>query len=286
MKVLFSILLAVATLTGVIDGIATINRHKKAAAEAFQAQEYTKAIRHYKTLLDSLDVQDENIRMNLAHAYLMSGDTTAAQQHYTQLINSHDKPTKSVAYQQLGTVHGEQAKYKEALSFFKESLKADPANEEARYNYELIKKLLKQQEDNQPQQGEDQQQQQNQDQQQEDNQQQKGEDQQQQQQGEEGEEGEPQKEEQQEGEQGDQGEQQPQQPDEQQQQQEGQQPQEGEQKEDEQANPSVSDKLREMNISEEKARMILDAMRNSEMQYIQQNRRKVTQPQDNSKPDW
>lgn len=288
MKFLMTIMLAVLTLAGIIDNIATVNRLKKEAEEAFKAKEYTKAIKNYNLLLDSLEVKDENIRANLAHAYLMSGDTAAAQQNYTQLINTDDQQIKSMAYQQLGIVNADQKKYKEALSFFKESLKADPANEEARYNYELVKKLLKQQEQNQ-QQNQDQkqdqqnkenkdQQQQNQDQKQ-DQQNQEGEDQQQ---GEESKQGEK---DQQQGEQNEQGEQKPEQPNEQQQQ-EGQEQQDGEKNKDEQSMPSVSDKLKEMNISEEKAKMILDAMRNSEMQYIQQNRRKGSQPRDNNKPDW
>ena len=49
-------------------------------------------------------------------------------------------PIKSVAYQQLGVLASEQKKYPEALATFKESLKANPANEESRYNYELVKK--------------------------------------------------------------------------------------------------------------------------------------------------
>ena len=45
-------------------------------------------------------------------------------------------------------------------------------------------------------------------------------------------------------------------------------------------------KLEDMKISEEKARMILEAMKNQEKQYLQQNKRKTTQPKDRSKPDW
>jgi len=41
-----------------------------------------------------------------------------------------------------------------------------------------------------------------------------------------------------------------------------------------------------MNISEEKAKMILEAMKNNEIQYIQQNRRKAKKKKDSSKPDW
>lgn len=45
-------------------------------------------------------------------------------------------------------------------------------------------------------------------------------------------------------------------------------------------------KLEEMKISEEKARMILEAMKNQEKQYLQQNKRKATKSKDRTKPDW
>jgi Ca-activated chloride channel homolog len=46
------------------------------------------------------------------------------------------------------------------------------------------------------------------------------------------------------------------------------------------------EKLQEMKISEEKARMILEAMKNQEKQYLQQQRRKPTKSKDRNKPDW
>lgn len=46
------------------------------------------------------------------------------------------------------------------------------------------------------------------------------------------------------------------------------------------------DKLKEMKISPEKAQMILEAMKNNEIQYVQQNKRKATKRKDRSKPDW
>lgn len=50
--------------------------------------------------------------------------------------------------------------------------------------------------------------------------------------------------------------------------------------------PSVSDKLQQMKISEEKAKMLLEAMKNQEVQYLQQNKRKATKPKEKGKPDW
>lgn len=50
--------------------------------------------------------------------------------------------------------------------------------------------------------------------------------------------------------------------------------------------PTPSERLEELKMSEEKARMILEAMKNQEMQYLQQQKRKATQPRDRTKPDW
>ena len=49
---------------------------------------------------------------------------------------------------------------------------------------------------------------------------------------------------------------------------------------------SSEEKLRKLNMSEEKARMILEAMRNNEIQYLQQMRRKATKKPESGKPDW
>lgn len=277
MKILISIMISVLAVTGIIDDIATVNRLKKEAEQAYKEKDYPTAINRYNILLDSLNVEDENIRMNLAHAYLRADDTAAAQQNYSRMISSDNRQVKSLAYQQLGVINSDKKQYKEALGLFKESLKADPSNEESRYNYELVKKLLEeQQQQDQEQQNQDQNQQ---------NQDQQSEDQEQQQQDQEGEQSEQGEQEQKSEQQGEEGEQQPEQPEEQNAQQ-GQEQQEGEQSEDEQSSSSVSEKLKEMNISEEKAQMILDAMRNSEMQYIQQKRRKPKQARDRNKPDW
>jgi hypothetical protein len=289
MKLITSIILVVFTLAGVIDNIATVNRLKKEAEQAYKNGDYSTAIAHYQTLLDSLNVQDDNIRLNLAHSLIQAGDTISAQRNYSSLVRSSNKNVKSVAYQQMGVIASDQQQYEDALNIFKESLKADPTNEEARYNYELVKELLKKQQEQQQQDQQNQDQQQDQqdkqDQEQQDQQQQDQQDQQQQE-GEQGEQSEEnqqgqKQEQQQEGERDES----PQDADEQDAQQ-GEQQQEGEKSDEEQSASPISERLKEMNISEEKARMILEAMRNNEMQYIQQNRRRPDKPRDRTKPDW
>ena len=48
----------------------------------------------------------------------------------------------------------------------------------------------------------------------------------------------------------------------------------------------MREKLKDMQMSEEKARMILEAMKNQETQYWQQNKRKATKQRPRNKPDW
>ena len=284
MKTLYLLILLLIDPLANLNDIATINRLKQEAETAYQANDYEQAAAYYTRLVDSLQVDDEAVRLNLAHALLMAGDTARAQQNYSRLTASEDRSLKSVAYQQMGVVASDQKKYEEALAIFKESLKANPNNEEARYNYELVKKLLKQQQEqeqqNQDQEDESEGEEQNEQQQQD----QSGEEQQdeQDQSGEESQDGEQSEDESSEQE-GEQGEEQSEEPGEE----SSSESEEGEGNEQDQPMPpSVSDKLKEMNISEEKAQMILEAMRNNEMQYIQQNRRKPQKPRDRTKPDW
>jgi tetratricopeptide (TPR) repeat protein len=48
----------------------------------------------------------------------------------------------------------------------------------------------------------------------------------------------------------------------------------------------IQRKLRKINLSEEKAKMILDAMKNNEIQYIQQTKKQSPGQQAKNLPDW
>jgi len=305
MKTLTAILTLVVCFQASANDISKINELKKNAEIAFKHQQYDVAVSNYSYLIDSLQIYDEKSIMNLGHAYYQLNQKDLAQAQYQKLVLSKNEQLKSVAYQQLGAMSNDPKTLQKAMSYFKESIKSDPTNQDARFNYELVKKKLKdQQEQNQNQENQDQnnENQENQDEEKKDQDQQENEDQQ------EGDQNEDQNQENQNSEdqeqQDQEGQDQQNQEQEEQQSQDGQenekegdqqeqqQPQEGEdsenkdQKEDQQQAPSPSDKMQEMNISEEKAKMILEALKNSEIQYIQQNRRKPTKRKESDKPDW
>ena len=80
---------------------------------------------------------------------------TKAKNTYLGLTNSADPQFKSVSYQQLGMLAHREGKLEEALAHFKSALKANPANEDARFNYELVKKKLDEQQKQQQRQDQD-----------------------------------------------------------------------------------------------------------------------------------
>lgn len=323
------VILTLFALAAHANDISKINSLKKDAEKAFASQDYPKAILSYTQLLDSMNVEDDAARLNLAHAQFETQDGEGALKNYQKLVLSENEKIKSIAYQQLGNLSSDPKDLKKALSFFKESIKSDPTNEAARYNYEVVKKKLDQQQDqqdNQDQQDQENQDQENQDQENQDQQdqdqkgenedqesesdqqnedQQEGEqeesdeqkgDQENESQNEEGKDQDQEGESEQQSEEGEEQEQEDAQQQSEEQNQEGEEDQQSQSGEESEENPEgdeqqslqqrTQEKLDEMNLSEEKAQMILEALKNSEIQYIQQNQRRATQKRDSDKPDW
>ncbi|MDX2189892.1 MAG: hypothetical protein SFY32_08515 [Bacteroidota bacterium] len=128
--------------------IAFENKAKKDAEEAYAKGDYKDAINKFGYLIDSIKSSDEKAVLNLAHCYFKTGDMASAAKVYERAYNLSDKKVKSVAAQQLGVISfkGDNDKPK-AINYFKESLKADPTNKDARYNYEFLKKLIEAKQD-------------------------------------------------------------------------------------------------------------------------------------------
>ncbi|MFM7428406.1 MAG: tetratricopeptide repeat protein [Flammeovirgaceae bacterium] len=248
-------LLLFALLITDLDKIGKINTAKTEAKKAFLAGDFTTAAAKYKYLVDSLGVTEDEVRANLAASYFQLKDTANALNTYSQLTQSTNKRINSVANQQLGVMADTNGKSEEALNYFKQALKAAPENQEARYNYEVVKKKIEEQK-KQEKQKQDQKQDKKEDQKNDPNQDKKD--------------------------------QQKKDQDKKEQEKKEQEQKEQEQKEKEKKGipPSVADKLKDMQITEEKAKMILEAMKNQEVQYLQQNKRKATKPKEKGKPDW
>ncbi len=277
--------------------IGKINTLKSEAKTAFKTGDFKTAISKYKYLIDSLGVKEEEVMMNLGHAYFKAQDTLNAFNSYLPLTQSNDTRIKSLANQQLGVLANRQGKGEEALNYFKHALKAAPQNEDARFNYEMVKKKLeekkKQDQQNKDKENKDKkddkkkdQKDQNKDQKDKDKKEdQKDKKDQQDKKDKDDQKKDQDKKDKQDQDKKDQNKDKKDKKDKEKQEKEKQ-DQENKDKEKKDIPPSVSEKLKDMQMSEDKAKMILEAMKNQEMQYLQQNKRKATKPKDKGKPDW
>jgi Ca-activated chloride channel homolog len=260
-----------------IGKIAKINKLKDEAESAYSNKVFNVAINRYKQL-EELGVREEPMLLNLAHSYFNTKDTINAISYYTKLLLSNDVYIKSVANQQIGVIKANNKNYKDALKFFKEALRASPDNKEARYNYELVKKLLEQQQKQQQQSQDKNKDQQKQEQQEKEKQKQEQQQKQEQKQNEQGDKKENADKKEQEGK-----------DDKKEDKKEGQKDDQSDKKGKEKKkenNEKRSQRLQQMNLTEEQAKTILDAMKSNEVQYLQQNKKKPTKKPEKGKPDW
>lgn len=146
---LLLIILAVSILDGGINRISEINTYKEAAEKAYKSSDFKGAVQAYHYLIDSMGVEEGPLFLNLANAYFHMSDTSSAAYYYTKTIEDKDKKLNSKAYSQLGIISKWKNNNEAALSQLKLALKSDPSNETARYNYELLKKLMEKQKQDQ-----------------------------------------------------------------------------------------------------------------------------------------
>ncbi|MEM0941009.1 MAG: hypothetical protein AAGI25_14655 [Bacteroidota bacterium] len=286
MKISFLFIL-IALLSNDPKEIIKINSLKKEAEEAFLNGNYELAVSKYILLSDSMGVDDDLIKLNLGHAYYHLGDTSGAKLNYGRVGAARSKKLRSIAYQQLGVMSKDAGKLEESLQQLKSAVKADPTNKDAVYDYEVVKKLLeekkKQEQQNQDNKDQDQQDQDQQDQDQDQNEEKnekQNQDKQDQDQKQDGE----QEQKDQERENQEQSEQEKE--EEQQKEQKQENGEEEEQQQEKSQEQITKEKLEEMGISEEKARQLLEAMKQSEIKYLQNQKRKATKRPASGKPDW
>lgn len=139
---------------GFIVVASSLNDARK-ANEAFRQGEYEKAAQLYR---QAIDQNPENARLyfNLGNALSEAGRTEEAIDAYERFRNL----TEGISQQALadynqGKVLTDLEEYDEALSYFREALRKNPADADARHNYELAKQRKQQQEQDQQDQQQD-----------------------------------------------------------------------------------------------------------------------------------
>lgn len=113
--------------------------------ELYQKQQYTEAEANYKKALQHNQQSDVG-RYNLGNSlYNQKKFDDARTQYANSAKIATDKNTKSDANYNIGNTYMEGKKWEESIKSYKQALKLNPADEEARYNLAYAQAMLKKQ---------------------------------------------------------------------------------------------------------------------------------------------
>jgi len=142
MKAFLLLIFLVSLPSAGIRTISRLNQYAKEAAQAYQQEDYVSAITAYEYILHELDIRDDQLTLNLAHAYFKANLLKQAQEQYYLLAEHQSDNIRAIVHLQLGNIAAHDKKYKQALALYRKALIAEPSSEAARYNFELLKKYL------------------------------------------------------------------------------------------------------------------------------------------------
>ena len=127
--------------------VSRLNAAIDKAAASYAATEYAQSIKDHRVLVDEFQLASTSLDFNLGLSYHYASQPEEAAASFDKASQSTDKRLASFAYNQGGIVLGNKQDYQAALSKFQSALIKDPLNEEARYNYELLARWLKRDEE-------------------------------------------------------------------------------------------------------------------------------------------
>ena len=126
-------------LLQLLPGLSTIaetNRLALSAQAAYSRGNFAAAAKDYTRMADQYGAASPAVLANMGQAYLRGKADLDATKAYTRLSVAGDAGMRSLAYNQLGVLAARQKNPSQAATYFKQALREDANNQMARINYE------------------------------------------------------------------------------------------------------------------------------------------------------
>jgi len=122
------------------DSITKANERKLEAEQAYDRKQYLDAAFLYRQITYGSIFSDPSARLNMAHSYFQAKKYNLALQHYQLLKKVDDHIIASIANSQIALIQVIRKDTGAAIASLKTSLRLEPGNDLARFNYVLLKK--------------------------------------------------------------------------------------------------------------------------------------------------
>lgn len=143
--------LVVLILLGFLFTASSLNDGRK-ANEAFERGDYAEAVQLYRQAI-AQNPDDARLYFNLGNALSELGETEQALEVYNQYKSMSDNvQQQALADYNQGRLLTENEQYDEALKYYRDALRKNPDDADARHNFELALKKQQQEEEQQPEQ--------------------------------------------------------------------------------------------------------------------------------------
>ena len=109
----------------------------------FEQEKYDEARRYYESILDKRD-QDKAALFGVGSSAYYLDDIEGALNSFGNTLDSEDDQLKSKSYYNLARILQDKNELEKSLAFYRKSLELNPADIDAKVNYELLKSQISQ----------------------------------------------------------------------------------------------------------------------------------------------
>ncbi len=137
-------------LATIFTGFVSGNGSLRTAMTHYEKEAYAQSILAYREALTHYPEISTQIYYNIGICFLKMDSVAKAVNYFQRSIQGEDGKAASMAANDLGVILTDFYREKEALRNFKKALTLDPSNEHARFNYEMLRRKLGDQEKDDP----------------------------------------------------------------------------------------------------------------------------------------
>ena len=110
----------------------------------FQNGDYEKALQYYESVLQK-EIDNKEAKFGLGTVTFQTEDIQSAEEAFKQTLSSEDIQLQSKAHYNLGNLYYHKQELDQSLAHFKKSIELNPSDSDAKWNYELVQNIKRQQ---------------------------------------------------------------------------------------------------------------------------------------------